>query len=129
MKKLSLFLLTFIMLLCVSVSCFANQPYKHPDYNLRIVKEIHITRIDNLEGEPSRSFKSDENVETKVLAAVLQAVGKQNLIATDETQKPLPEYHNDNNTGRKAFATKKTQKKKNQPKNLCAPRFRNAHYC
>ena len=76
MKKLSLFLLTFIMLLCVSVSCFANQPYKHPDYNLRIVKEIHITRIDNLEGEPSRSFKSDENVETKVLAAVLQAVFK-----------------------------------------------------
>ena len=77
MKKSVFSLLTFIMLLCVSISCFANQPYKHPDYNLRTVKEIHITRIDNLEGEPSRSFKSDENVETKVLAAVLQAAGKQ----------------------------------------------------
>ena len=76
MKKSVLFLLTFIMLLCVSVSCFANQPYKHPDYNLRTVKEIHITKIDNLEGEPSRSFKADENAETKVLAAVLQAAGK-----------------------------------------------------
>ena len=42
MKKSVLFLLTFIMLLCVSISCFANQPYKHPDYNLRTVKEIHI---------------------------------------------------------------------------------------
>lgn len=52
MKKSVLFLLTFIMLLCVSISCFANQPYKHPDYNLRTVKEIHITQIDNLEGEP-----------------------------------------------------------------------------
>ena len=76
MKKLAFFLLTFIMLICVSASCFANQPYKHPDYNLSAVKEIHITKIDNLEGEPSRSFKSDENVETKVLAAVLQAVFK-----------------------------------------------------
>ena len=104
MKKSVLFLLTFIMLLCVSASCFANQPYKHPDYNLRTVKEIHITQIDNLEGEPSRSFKSDENVETKVLAAVLQAAGKQKLIAADETQKPLPEYNNDKNNGRKAFA-------------------------
>ena len=94
MKKLSLFLLTFIMLLCVSASCFANQPYKHPDYNLRTVKEIHITQIDNLEGEPTRRFKIDKNAETKVLAAILQAVGKQKLIATDETQKPLPEYHN-----------------------------------
>ena len=75
MKKSVLFLLTFIMLLCVSVSCFANQPYKHPDYNLRTVKEIHITKIDNLEGEPSRSFKSAENAETRVLAAVLQAAG------------------------------------------------------
>ena len=100
MKKSVLFLLTFIMLLCVSVSCFANQPYKHPDYNLCTVKEIHITKIDNLEGEPSRSFKSDENAETRVLAAVLQAAGKQKLIATDETQKPLPEYNNDKNTGR-----------------------------
>ena len=45
MKKSVLFLLTFIMLLCVSISCFANQPYKHPDYNLRTVKEIHITKI------------------------------------------------------------------------------------
>ena len=94
MKKSVLFLLTFIMLLCVSISCFANQPYKHPDYNLRTVKEIHITQIDNLEGEPARYFKSDEHAETKVLAAVLQAAGKQKLIATDETQKPLPEYHN-----------------------------------
>ncbi|WP_444349792.1 hypothetical protein [Phascolarctobacterium succinatutens] len=94
MKKLSLFLLTFIMLLCVSASCFANQPYKHPDYNLRTVKEIHITQIDNLEGEPTRRFKIDENAETKVLAAILQAAGKQKLIATDETQKPLLEYHN-----------------------------------
>lgn len=94
MKKLSLFLLTFIMLLCVSASCFANQPYKHPDYNLRTVKEIHITQIDNLEGEQTRRFKIDENAETKVLAAILQAAGKQKLIATDETQKPLPEYHN-----------------------------------
>ena len=94
MKQSVLFLLTFIMLLCVSISCFANQPYKHPDYNLRTVKEIHITQIDNLEGEPARYFKSDEHAETKVLAAVLQAAGKQKLIATDETQKPLPEYHN-----------------------------------
>ena len=39
-----------------------------------------------------------------MLAAVLQAAGKQKLIATDETQKPLPEYHNDKNTGRKTFA-------------------------
>ena len=70
MKKSVLFLLTFIMLLCVSVSCFANQPYKHPDYNLHTVKEIHITKIDNLEGEPARYFKSDEKAETKVLAAV-----------------------------------------------------------
>jgi len=94
MKKLSLFLLTFIMLLCVSASCFANQPYKHPDYNLRTVKEIHITQIDNLEGEPTRRFKVDENAETKVMAAILQAAGRQKLIATDETQKLLPEYHN-----------------------------------
>lgn len=94
MKKLSLFLLTFIMLLCVSASCFANQPYKHPDYNLRTVKEIHITQIDNLEGEPTRRFKVDENAETKVMAAILQAAGRQKLIATDETQKPQPEYHN-----------------------------------
>lgn len=94
MKKLSLFLLTFIMLLCASVSCFANHPYKHPDYNLRTVKEIHITQIDNLEGEPTRRFKVDENAETKVIAAILQAAGRQKLIATDETQKPLPEYHN-----------------------------------
>ena len=94
MKKLSLFLLTFIMLLCVSASCFANQPYKHPDYNLRTVKEIHITQIDNLEGEPTRRFKVDENAETKVMAAILQAAGRQKLIATDETQKPLLEYHN-----------------------------------
>lgn len=49
MKKLAFFLLTFIMLICVSASCFANQPYKHPDYNLSAVKEIHITLIDNLE--------------------------------------------------------------------------------
>lgn len=104
MKKSVFSLLTFIMLLCVSISCFANQPYKHPDYNLRTVKEIHITRIDNLEGEPSRSFKSDENVETKVLAAVLQAAGRQKLIATDATQKPLPEYNNDKKNGRKALA-------------------------
>lgn len=104
MKKSVFSLLTFIMLLCVSISCSANQPYKHPDYNLRTVKEIHITKIDNLEGKPARYFKSDENAETKVLAAVLQAAGKQKLIATDETQKPLPEYHNDNNTGRKALA-------------------------
>ena len=54
MKKLSLFLLTFIMLLCVSASCFANQPYKHPDYNLRTVKEIHITLIDNLQNDRER---------------------------------------------------------------------------
>ena len=62
MKKSVLFLLTFIMLLCVSISCFANQPYKHPDYNLRTVKEIHITQIDNLEGEPARYFKSGTNM-------------------------------------------------------------------
>lgn len=37
MKKSVFSLLTFIMLLCVSISCFANQPYKHPDYNLRTV--------------------------------------------------------------------------------------------
>lgn len=29
MKKSVFSLLTFIMLLCVSISCFANQPYKH----------------------------------------------------------------------------------------------------
>ena len=58
------------------------------------MKEIHITQIDNLEGEPTRHFKIDENAETKVLAAILQAAGKQKLIATDETQKPLLEYHN-----------------------------------
>ena len=40
MKKSVLFLLTFIMLLCVSISCFANQPYKHPDYNLRTVRVV-----------------------------------------------------------------------------------------
>ena len=45
-------------------------------------------------GNSARYFKSDEHAETKVLAAVLQAAGKQKLIATDETQKPLPEYHN-----------------------------------
>lgn len=61
MKKSVFSLLAFIMLLCVGISCFANQPYKHPDYNLRTVKEIHITQIDNLEGEPARYFKSDEN--------------------------------------------------------------------
>lgn len=104
MKKLTFFLLTFIMLICVSASCFANQPYKHPDYNLSTVKEIHITLIDNLEGKPSLHFKSDENVEAKVLAAVLQAAGRQKLIAADETQKPLPEYNNDKKNGRKAFA-------------------------
>lgn len=93
MKKLPFFLLTFIMLICVSASCFANQPYKHPDYNLRTVKEIHITQIDNLEGEPTRRFKIDENAETKVMATILQAAGRQKLIATDETKKPLPEYH------------------------------------
>lgn len=93
MKKLTFFLLTFIMLICVSASCFANQPYKHPDYNLRTVKEIHITQIDNLEGEPTRRFKIDENAETKVMATILQAAGRQKLIATDETKKPLPEYH------------------------------------
>lgn len=104
MKKLTFFLLTFVMLICVSASCFANQPYKHPDYDLRTVKEIHITLIDNLEGKPSHHFKSDENAEAKVLAAVLQAAGKQKLIAADETQKPLPEYNNDKNNGRKTFA-------------------------
>lgn len=93
MKKLTFFLLTFIMLICVSASCFANQPYKHPDYNLRTVKEIHTTQIDNLEGEPTRRFKIDENAETKVMATILQAAGRQKLIATDETKKPLPEYH------------------------------------
>ena len=93
MKKLTFFLLTFIMLICVSASCFANQPYKHPDYNLRTVKEIHITQIDNLEGEPTRRFKIDENAETKVMATILQAAGRQKLIATDETKKQLPEYH------------------------------------
>lgn len=93
MKKSVFSLLTFIMLLCVGISCFANQPYKHPDYNLRTVKEIHITKIDNLEGKPTRRFKIDENAETKVMATILQAVGRQKLIATDETKKPLPEYH------------------------------------
>ena len=39
MKKLLTFMLTFIMLLCVSVSCFANKPYKHPDYKFTAVKE------------------------------------------------------------------------------------------
>ena len=103
MKKILLFLFTFIMLICASVSCFANQPYKHPDYNLRTVKEIHITQIDNLEGEPTRRFKVDENAETKVMAAILQAAGRQKLIATDETPKPLLEYHNVK-TGQKNLA-------------------------
>ncbi len=103
MKKILLFLFTFIMLICASVSCFANQPYKHPDYNLRTVKEIHVTQIDNLEGEPTRRFKVDENAEAKVMAAILQAAGRQKLIATDETQKPLPEYHNVK-TGQKNLA-------------------------
>ena len=44
MKKSVFSLLTFIMLLCVSISCFANQPYKHPDYNLRTVKEMIILK-------------------------------------------------------------------------------------
>lgn len=101
MKKLTFFLLTFIMLICFSTSCFANQPYKHPDYNLRTVKEIHITQIDNLEGEPTRRFKIDENAETKVIAAILQAAGRQKLIATDETQNPLPEYHKVKNSPKK----------------------------
>ena len=101
MKKLTFFLLTFITLICVSASCFANQPYKHPDYNLRTVKEIHITQIDNLEGEPTRRFKIDENAETKVIAAILQAAGRQKLIATDETQNPLPEYHKVKNSPKK----------------------------
>lgn len=95
MKKLLTFMLTFIMLLCVSVSCFANKPYKHPDYKFTAVKEIHITQIDNLEGEPFRHFNADENAEPKVLAAILQAAGKQKLIATDETANPLPEYNKD----------------------------------
>ena len=95
MKKLLASMLTFIMLLCVSVSCFANKPYTHPDYKFTAVKEVHITQIENLEGEPFRNFNADENAEPKVLAAILQAAGKQKLIATDETANSLPEYNKD----------------------------------
>ena len=95
MKKLLAFILTFIILLCVSVSCFANKPYTHPDYKFTAVKEVHITQIENLEGEPFRNFNADENAEPKVLAAILQAAGKQKLIATDETANSLPEYNKD----------------------------------
>ncbi|WP_440444511.1 hypothetical protein [Phascolarctobacterium sp.] len=95
MKKLLAFMLTFIMLLCVSVSCFANKPYTHPEYKFSAIKELHITQIENLEGEPSRYFHVDENADNKVLAAILQAAGKQKLIVTDETANPLPEYNKD----------------------------------
>lgn len=95
MKKLFLFLLTFVMLLSFAATSFAAKPYKHPSYNFTAVREVHITKIDSLDGEPARDFQADENAEPKVLGAILQAAGAQRLIATDETRSPLPEYNTD----------------------------------
>lgn len=95
MKKLSLLILTFIMVFCFSAVSFAAKPYKHPSYDFTAVREVHITKIDDREGEPAKNFHIDENAEAKVLVALMQGLGKQRLIATDETRIPLPEYNTD----------------------------------
>ncbi len=91
MKKIFLALLTMLAL-CVSITAFAAKPYIHPDYNLQNVREIHITAIDNEDGEPARKFYSDENAEIKVMSALFQGAGKLRMIATDDTKKPVSAY-------------------------------------
>lgn len=88
MKKLFVFFLT-LFTLCLSATAIAAKPYIHPDYNLSKVHDIHITRIDNLDGEPAHRFQSDENAETKVMAALLQGAGNLRMIATDDTRKDI----------------------------------------
>lgn len=95
MKKLSLLILTFILIFCFSAVSLAAKPYKHPNYDFKAVREVHITQIDDRDGEPAHHFHSDENADTKVLTALLQGLGRQRLIATDDTRAPLPEYNTD----------------------------------
>lgn len=95
MKKLFVFFLTLLMFCLSATAMAAAKPYKHPSYDFNAVREIHITRIDDREGEPASNFRSDENAETKVLTAILQAIGKQRIIATDDTHAALPEYNTD----------------------------------
>ena len=103
MKKSVFSLLTFI---CCSASAFPASQISHISILITICvqsKKFILPELIILKANPHAASNLTKNVETKVLAAVLQAAGKQKLIATDETQKPLPEYHNDNNTGRKAL--------------------------
>ena len=94
MKKLLVFFLT-LFILCLSATALAAKPYKHPNYDFNAVREIHITKIDDREGKPAKNFRVDENAEIKVLTAIMQAIGNQRLIATDDTHAPLPEYNTD----------------------------------
>lgn len=91
MKKLFVILLA-LLTLCLSSAAMAAKPYVHPDYNLQSVHEIHITSIDDRCGEPVSGFYSDENVDVKVMAAIMQAAGSRRMIATDDTRTPLPAY-------------------------------------
>lgn len=92
MKKIFIALLALFML-CLSSIALAAKPYVHPNYNLQNVREIHITSIINRDGEPARDFYSDENAETKVMAALLQGAGNLRMIASDDTRAPLPTYN------------------------------------
>lgn len=91
MKKIFVAALALLML-CLSATALAAKPYIHPDYNLQNVREIHVTAIEDRGGEPVNNFYSDENAETKVMAAVLEAAGNRRMIASDDTRSPLPQY-------------------------------------
>ena len=92
MKKLFVLLLALLTVF-VSATALAAKPYKHPDYNLQKVREIHITQIDNLDGEPVRNFYSDENAETKIMSALFQGAGSRKMIASDDTRTAAFEYN------------------------------------
>lgn len=93
MKKSLVFLLTFITMLCISISAFAAKPYKHPAYNLQGVRELHITSIDNREGEPAAKFTNDENADIKLLNEIFSVAGSHNMAVIDDTNAPAPVYN------------------------------------
>lgn len=90
MKKICLLIISLVMLLCTSATVFANQAYKHPDYNLQSVREIHITNIENRDGEPAHRFTSDENAEIKVLNELFTVIGNHKMIPIDDTNARYP---------------------------------------